>query len=398
MPRKPKPFSVGNNWYTDMGGRRTLLARGIENFAKARTKLDELLEARKKVRQSRASDPDVGLKVLIDRFAEECLAIRPASTQGYYRWCLRRLAQAFGNCKAMQIGRPETKNWKRRLLTDGYGPCTVNHLVRSGRRLYNWAIEEEILPGGCNPFQGLTAEKEPIRKRLVTTQEHQALCKHADSQELLDVLTAMRYTPARPVDLRRLEWGMVDWTRKLWVLPEHKTRRTSSTGLPRVIAFPAEVEAMLARRSSTRRIGETFVFLSPRRRPWKKWAMEWHFQRARRQAGIGPDTNGEELTLYSYRHTILTLAVRAGVTGPQLQVLGGWTSLTMAKRYVHLAESDVYRIGMIAAEAVASQEGKEDEVAPSIGEGGGVGPVRGDDGRPHPNVPDTDGRDAPADA
>jgi site-specific recombinase XerD len=66
--------------------------------------------------------------------------------------------------------------------------------------------------------------------------------------------------------------------------------------------------------------------------------------------GLSPDENGEALVLSSHRHTILTEAARNGVTGPQLQLLGGWTSLEMAQRYVHLAEQDAYQAGLRAVE------------------------------------------------
>ena len=78
-------------------------------------------------------------------------------------------------------------------------------------------------------------------------------------------------------------------------------------------------------------------------------------RRVRDRAGIKPDDNGENLVMYTNRHTLLTQAARNGANGPQLQLLGGWTSLQMADRYVHLAETDTYEAGLRAIQGLQPQ-------------------------------------------
>jgi hypothetical protein len=46
MPRKPSPFLVGDCWYSDAGGKRTLRARGRKNRKQAEEALAELLARR----------------------------------------------------------------------------------------------------------------------------------------------------------------------------------------------------------------------------------------------------------------------------------------------------------------------------------------------------------------
>ena len=49
------------------------------------------------------------------------------------------------------------------------------------------------------------------------------------------MLVAQRLTDARPGELRKLKWSMVDWELKLWHFTAHKTSTTSSTPVARVI-------------------------------------------------------------------------------------------------------------------------------------------------------------------
>jgi integrase len=353
MSRRAKPFFWRGGWYTDAGGVRRLLAEGRENRKAAVLALELLLEEqRRRPFPAAPLAPAIGIKELIDRFAEALPADTPASSLRNYRFLLGRLAGRFGNRKAAGITRAEALAWQGRLASE-HAPETVNTVLKAARRLFNWAIRDGGILTGPNPFTGVKNLEARPRSRLETHEEFRAVCEAA-GPDLREVLVSLRYTSARPGEARGLEWRMVDWQRKLWVLPEHKISRTSKVKVPRVIAFPPEVEEVLRRRLAQARSER--VFTTPWGRPWTMERLSRAFKAAREKAGI-EEKDGERLYLYSSRHTILTEAVRSGVTGPQLQALGGWTSLAMARRYVHLDEADVYRIGMRAAEAVRSQGG-----------------------------------------
>jgi site-specific recombinase XerD len=69
-------------------------------------------------------------------------------------------------------------------------------------------------------------------------------------------------------------------------------------------------------------------------------------RRCRERAGITPDQNGEQLVLYSNRHTFLTNAAAEGLSAHQVQGLAGHTDIRMAERYVHMARKDIYEAGL----------------------------------------------------
>jgi integrase len=331
-----------------------LLARGKHNKSAAE---DELLRLRhQRSLQDGKSYPDLTVLQLIDLFLDAIKAEKTGYTYSDYSRWLHEFALAHGHRKARDITKLmvlQFKNtWATREYKPGkiYKPKTVNHALIGLRRCWNWAIDNDLVPPP-SPFAKLELLYAEGRQRLATPEEFQALLRHASDVHFKHVLLAMRYTPARPGDLRSLTYKMIDWDRHLWIIPRHKSSRTAKKPKPRIIPVPPVVEAML--RYRLRRFGRTErVFTNRRGRPWKRDGLVLRMRRVRERAGIQPDEKGEHLVMHTNRHTYLTEAARNGATGPQLQLLGGWTSLDMADRYVHLAEKDTYEAGLKAVEAL----------------------------------------------
>jgi site-specific recombinase XerD len=358
MPRQPKPFFHRGGWYTDAGGTRTLLAEGKENHEQAQKALAKhLLNLQRKRESSRQSNPGIRLKQLVDLFLDDIQLTSEEKTYSNYVYGLRKAVAYFGNPKVTSIKRQDVIALRKKLAGE-YGPATVNRVLRCVKRLYNWANYTEVLDD-YNPAGKVELLEEFPRSRLMTPVEFELLLEHS-SVAFKDVLIALRYTSARPGEIRKLQWTMVDWQAKVWVLPRHKSSRTARVKKPRTIAFPPIVEEVL-RRLQAHEKDNPYVFLNGAGRPWKAQNFSYRFCRARQKAGLGPDEQGEELVPYSTRHTLLTQAVRNGATGPQLQLLGGWTNLETARHYIHLGEHDVYQAGLKAAEGIEKMDRKRND-------------------------------------
>jgi integrase len=356
MPRQPKPFFVRGGWYTDAGGTRTLLALGEGNYEQAQKELARHLLKLRQQRQTgrKAGSLGVRLKQLIDLFLDDVQLTAAPRTYESHVHGLGKAVEVLGNPRVMRIRRADVLEMRKK-LAGRYGNTTVNHALRSLKRLYNWASDAELLDD-YNPVRKVALLEEEPRSRLMTAEEFELLLGKAKPY-FRDVLVSMRYTSARPGEIRALQWPMVDWEKKVWVMPKHKTARTTKVKRPRVICFPPVVEEVLRRREKEK--GESpHVFLNGAGKPWTAHNIAHYFQRLRQRVGLGPDSQGEELVLYSNRHTLLTQAVRNGATGPQLQLLGGWTKLETARHYIHLGEHDVYQAGMKAAEGVQKMDQK----------------------------------------
>lgn len=98
---------------------------------------------------------------------------------------------------------------------------------------------------------------------------------------------------------------MIDWERRVWVIPKHKTTRTMKKAKPSIIPMPPVIEEML--RYRLQRFGKTDrVFTNSDLHPWKRDGFALRMRRVRDRAGIKADENDENLVMYTSRHTLLT--------------------------------------------------------------------------------------------
>ena len=68
----------------------------------------------------------------------------------------------------------------------------------------------------------------------------------------------------------------------------------------------SELENQVLRRRLAESGGVGHVFRNADGRPWTKDALGLRMRRLRVRAGVGPDQQGEQFVLYTYRHTFLT--------------------------------------------------------------------------------------------
>jgi integrase len=366
MPREAKPY-VERGWYVSRPfGEYIRLCREGEGMTEAkrllRLKLAELEEQREQLGGRLATKLTVA--ELFALFLEDVEATKDEDTfRDYQRWCTE-FARAHGNRPARSVTKAEANDFKLTLLKATYvvgrqpprpyKPKTINHALISPRRAFNWAIETDRLPAGRNPFARVGLLHCEGRKRVATQDEYRALLAHCTDDAFRDVLVAMRCTSARPQDVYNLTWAMVDWEGGMWVLTEHKGRRTSRRPKPRVIGMNDEVRQVLLRRRA-RFGGAGHVFLNADGRPWTKDALGLRMRRLRDRAGIRPDEQGEQFVLYTNRHTFLT---RAGadptISQSALAELAGHSSTTTTERYVHAARLAVAESGRRVADGITA--------------------------------------------
>lgn len=354
MPRQPKPFFWRNGYYTDFGGQRRKL--NSSNMADARKELKRLQLDVIDENKITESQPKIRLKQLIDKFGEAIQVEGALSEETIksYRCHLRKMVEFFGNPVVTEITSKQVKEWRLDMLKRKMTHAAVNVRISICKRLFNWAIDDEIV-SNKNPFRRIPRGPEKNRERLMTQEEFDSIISYAhQDSDFVDILTALRYTPARPSDFCRAEWSMLNESMDLLTLPQHKTKNTAKIKKPRYIYIPPNIKEILLKRLA-RNGNKRYIFTQRSGNKFRPGTISIKFRQIREKLGIKPDVNGEQLVPYCARHTIITEAVRKGVTGPQLQILGGWTNLLTARKYVHLNESDALNVGKIAADAIAEQ-------------------------------------------
>ena len=362
MPRQAKPH-LCRGWYvTNIGGKRHRLCREVDGLKTAR---DSLTALQQEIRGNGGhSYPGLTVTDLIALFLDSVKVERTAHTYlDYQRW-LTEFARAYGNRQARSITRQDAQHFRNGIANGTwvrnhqppkpYKPKTVNHAIIALKRCWNWGVESDLLPAK-NPFDKLPLLYAEGRQRVMTDEEFQAQLRHSTHSCFRRVLIALRYTSARPGEVRMLTWQQVDWENHRWVIHRHKSSRTAKVSKSKLIPMCHCGDKLL--QWLHRRAGDQpFVFLNSQGYPWTKDAMAQRMDSLRTRAGITADENGERLVLYHHRHTCLTRAAATlGISGPMLQQLAGHTDPRMTERYAHLANREIHQAGLRVEESLRRQ-------------------------------------------
>jgi len=368
MARPAKPYLHRGWWVTNVGTTRHKLCREDAGADAAHDAFQKLHDEK---RQNGGRPlPDLKVVELVALFLDTVKIEKSESTYSDYQRWLTEFATVHGGCLARDVSRKMALDFRNRVATSTYvtgvvtrgqhkgklgakakektpkpyKPKTVNHAIIGLKRCWNWGIQNEFLPAK-NPFGNLPLLHSEGRERIITDEEFRALLRNNTDALFRQFLLTLRFTAARPGELRNLTWTMVDWQNHRLVVPRHKSTRTQKVRKPRLIPIPAFVENLL--RWLQKRHGlQPFCFLNSKAKPWTRNAVIQRMESLRRRARIAPDENGEQLVLYSNRHTYITMAASSeGISGPMLQQLAGHTDPRTTEKYAHLANREIGKAG-----------------------------------------------------
>lgn len=277
------------------------------------------------------------LSELITLFLDWTAANRAAGTVSGYR----RHLEAF----AVHVAGVELADLKaHHLLTWG----TTWHKIQAVQRLFAWCKNDAELVER-NPFAHVRKPAPGGRRRILTRGEVLRLMRVVRHDFRMLILTS-RETLARPQEVRVLKWEDIhhdETTSSLsealksghafFRLTEFKSRARRRDPLAtRIIPISRRLGRLLDRqkRNTISETGEIFVTF--RGRPWCKEKIRNRMRSARRRAQLAVDRRGEQVCLYTLRHTMATLACARGVSDRVLADLMGHSTTRTTARYQHL--------------------------------------------------------------
>lgn len=344
MSRQAKPYPYRGWFVTKSGGQYTRLCRVEEGMAAAQEALDRL-KVQRHDNGGRAF-PNLTCIELAALFLQKVEVEAHSGTFAYYQARLPRWVEFCGDKPAKSLRLTDGiayKKYLRDLTSDRtkrpLTPCTINHSLRAAKTALNYGVEAELLPK--NPWKKIKLLPEDGRTRVATSDEFQALLRHSSDALFKQMLLVLRWTGARPGEIRVLKWNMVNWDTHCLVIPakKSKTGNTAKIRKPRIIPIPPVVERLLRWRQ-VRANGCEFVFPARSGRMWSNDSLAQRFSATRERAGI-VEKDGEMLFLYSARHTRLSeLAPHASAA--VLQQVAGHSTFAMTQRYLHMANQEVY--------------------------------------------------------
>jgi integrase len=215
---------------------------------------------------------------------------------------------------------------------------TTWHRVQTVQRLFNWAVDAELLPR--SPFRKIPLPPRGQRERVLSRVELVLLLRQA-RREFRLLLVAMVHSLARPQEIRVIRWSQLLPDSSAFVLSVFKGKRRRRDGVrTRTICIDARLRRLLER-LRRRRTSEAddFVFVNSRGKPWTTNAVRLAMKRLRRRCGLDAGDGTERIVCYTLRHTAATTATANGVRDRVLAELMGHASTRTTARYQHLQPS-----------------------------------------------------------
>jgi integrase len=233
---------------------------------------------------------------------------------------LKRFNDFFGNVTLMELSPVDVEKFKSHKLKEGVTNTTVNHYLKTLKRMFNiaitWGYAKE------NPVKGIKfySERDSLRERILTEEEEGRLLEAA-SGHLRPILNVALNTGMRRGEILNLKWTHVDF--KAGEIFIEKTK----SGTPRTIDINSDLLDELTR-LKVETNNKLYVFINPKTaKPYKK--LQRSFERARQKASI------EDLRFHDLRHTFASRLIEKGVDIIKVKDFLGHSTLRTTERYIH---------------------------------------------------------------
>lgn len=200
--------------------------------------------------------PDAGAKLTVEELAmayEEMLAAKAGSAGVLYRerLAMAPLRELYGAIPAAEFGPKKMKAVRATWIRAGISRAVVNERTQRLRRMFNWAVAEELVPSavahGLNAVAGLRRGDDGVREGrriLPVVWEHvEPVLEHV-SREVAGIILLQWWTGARSGEIVAMRPCDIDRSGAVWLLrPQH--HKTEHHGKSREVAFGPHAQEVL---------------------------------------------------------------------------------------------------------------------------------------------------------
>lgn len=216
---------------------------------------------------------------------------RPAN----HRSSLRILRELYGQTAAVDFGPRALKTVREAMVAKGWSRKYVNRSTQLIRRLFKWAVSEEMIPvtvfHSLQSVEGLrrgltsAPETEPVRPVLI---EHVNAIRQFVSHQVWAMIQLQLRSGARPGEVVSIRLIDIDMTNDVWLYRpvEHKT---AHHGIDRVIPLGKECKRLITPFMSDRSL-DSYLF-SPRDAEQERRATLHALRKTPLSCGNSPGTN-----------------------------------------------------------------------------------------------------------
>jgi site-specific recombinase XerD len=352
--REPKPFYKSSHcaWYLNQAGKQVRLVDGptcvhrTQKFDDKRrcaacTQQEALAhEEWHKLRTIKTPKVDPSILELFKSFLD---AKKRDSKLGTFEFYDRHLGSFTNwlNAKGLKLRwstliPKHVNDWIAESHPDA-GPTYRHNLIRSVKAPFSWAKDEGLARHcGDRPLDGLKAPKQRTCQADVESDDWQRFVAAADCDEVRDVLTTLKETGCRPLELRTVERRHVQAS--AWVFPVDESKAGDVTDDQRIVLLNERALPITQRLMA--RNPEGPLFRDPQGKPWTKRTLLYQFDKLAAASGV-------KLTPKVVRHVFATDGIEKGVDVATMAALMGHQDHKMVlqvynkvkKRSKHMQES-----------------------------------------------------------
>jgi integrase len=215
------------------------------------------------------------------------------------------------------------------------GPLAARMSIVILSTVFNWAIRNRLLADNPCKFVELApiASRDAILEDAAGYAELFRTLQRMEDNRLIrapaaDAIRLIALTGCRRNEAAELRWRHVERSRIVLPPTGHKSGRR--TGKPKVIALPAEAQAIIARQPAG---GPDDYVFAPSRKTGGAIKLSDEWRKVRAEANIPA-----KVTLHCLRHSTASHMAMAGAEAAQIMTALGQRQLSTVQRYIHFAK------------------------------------------------------------
>jgi len=237
-----------------------------------------------------------------------------------------RLNDAFGKKRLNQISRRDVVSLHSRLLeVDGLSPASCDHHLKLMRRMFNLAVEWEMLEKNVLNRIALFKADNQVENYLDEEQLRRLLhVLHTDKNRMTcNVLLFLLSTGARLNEAISAKYSQIDKINRVWVIPSKNSKSKRVRSIP-LNQSALDVLAQLGTED------HEYLFMSNRSDTHLK-EIHTGWKTLREKAGL------PHLRIHDLRHSFASMLVNNGRTLYEVQQILGHSVPSVTQRYSHLS-------------------------------------------------------------
>jgi integrase len=256
---KPRTHTLGRYPETSLKAAREAARKVVASVDLERDPHAEKLQARRALAEAKKRAA-LEKRTTVEAITQACLAalpLRPKTAKEWGRLATTEIIPAFGDQQAVALTRAEIRDWSERIAKRP-APYTANRAFELLRRVYSWAVENDLL--AATPFVALKRPAtEEASERVLSASEIRALLLALDAMDdetrrryrLADSALARPYSDAvrlllftgvrrdMVLGMRRSELEDLDGREPRWTIPGGFAGRSKS-GRAHVVPLSAQ--------------------------------------------------------------------------------------------------------------------------------------------------------------